>query len=131
LACKPLPEDHAVLVDARDLDPAEVDYLAGSAVRRSDVEHVGADLLPDGPFVLHIDLDVIDAAELPGLRFPAGDGPSTQAVLTAIHRLIHSDRVAAYSLRCSWYPSTSQTDADVHAALLAELVEWGEPPSQR
>jgi arginase len=122
LGMRPLPEDHAVLVDARDLDPGEVDYLAGSAVRRSDVERVSADMVPEGPFVLHIDLDVIDAAELPGLRFPASGGPSTRAVLAAVRGLVDSDRVAAFSLACSWHPGAGRREADAHAALLAELL---------
>ena len=32
--------------------------------------------LPDGPLILHIDVDVTDPAELTGLLFPAPGGPS-------------------------------------------------------
>jgi arginase len=124
LGMQPLPEGRAVLVDARDLDPGEVSYLAGSAVRRSDVEHVDPDLVPEGSFILHVDLDVIDASEVPGLRFPVGGGPSARAVLAAIRRLVDSDRVAAYSLACSWYPGAGPPEVDIRAALLAELLEF-------
>lgn len=35
LGIRPLPESSAVLVEARDLDPPEEDFLAGSALQRS------------------------------------------------------------------------------------------------
>jgi arginase len=72
------------LVDARDLDPAEVDYLERSAVGHLQVDQVTSADLPDGPVILHIDLDVIDAGELPGFRFPAPNGPTNDSVLAAI-----------------------------------------------
>src|SRR5262249_22326667 len=66
-----IPEDRAILADARDLDPAEIDYLAASRVRRCAIDDVTPALLPDGPVVLHFDVDVIDPEELSGIRFPA------------------------------------------------------------
>ena len=36
LGLRPLAEDRVVLVDARDLDPPEAEYLAGAAIRRCD-----------------------------------------------------------------------------------------------
>jgi arginase len=79
-----VPESRAVLVDARDLDPAEVDDLERSAVGHLQVDQVTSADLPDGPVILHIDLDVIDAGELPGFRFPAPNGPTNDSVLAAI-----------------------------------------------
>lgn len=101
LGLRPLAERDAVLVDARDLDPPEVDYLATAGIRRSGVADVEA---PDGPVVLHVDVDVIDGAELPGLRFPAPAGPSTDAVTAAIDRVVRTGRVVALSVACSWRP---------------------------
>ena len=66
-------EDDALLVDGRDLDPAEVDALAASRVRRVAVRDA-AGALPKGPVHIHIDLDVFDPQLLPGLRFPASNG---------------------------------------------------------
>jgi arginase len=113
LGIRTLTEDRAMLVDARDLDPGEVEFLATSRVRRSSVDALTADDLPPGPALVHIDLDVIDAAEVPGMRFPVGNGPSADAVVAAVARLYTSGRVALLSLSCPWYRTD---DADVAAA---------------
>lgn len=124
LGLRPVPEQHVALVDARDLDPGEVDYLATAAIRRLTVDEVDGDLLPDLPLLVHVDLDVVDAAELTGVRFPAPDGPSTGAVVAAIQRLLATGRVVALELSCPWYPPTSpdqdRTRADLLTALLAD-----------
>jgi arginase len=104
LGLRAVPEDRAVLVDARDLDPPEAQYLAAARIRRSDVAGLAGDRLPDGPLVLHIDLDVVDPADLPGLRYPAPGGPSLTAVLAAARRVLDTGRVAALSLGCTWHP---------------------------
>ncbi|SDD71661.1 arginase family protein [Actinokineospora iranica] len=119
LGLRPLPEGRAVLVDARDLDPAEADFLAGARVRRVGVGDL-ADL-PDGPLLLHIDVDVIDAAELPGLLFPVPNGPSTDAVLTAARQVAATGRVAATHLSLPWHPPT-ENDGPIRARLISALL---------
>lgn len=104
LGLRDVPEERVVLVDARDLDPAEVDYLSGAAIRRSTVERLAGDLLPDGPLYLHVDFDVVDPGELPGLLFPARDGPGFQTVEDAIRRVLATGRVAAFGAACTWRP---------------------------
>ena len=90
LGLRPVPEHRIVLAGARDLDPPEVTYLARAAIRRREVAGLttgglttgglttgglttggltAADL-PAGSLYVHADLDVIDAAALPGLRYP-------------------------------------------------------------
>jgi hypothetical protein len=64
LGIQPLRENRVVLVDARDLDPAEEIFLATSAVRRSTVGELQPDDLPGGPVLLHVDVDVINASEV-------------------------------------------------------------------
>jgi arginase len=123
LGTQPLREEQAVLVDARDLDPAEADFLAASRLRRIPIEDVTADLLADAPLVVHLDVDVIDADELPGLRFPVLGGPGTDTVITAVHRLLNSGRVVALDIACPWYPASSPREADTRAALLAALLK--------
>ncbi|GAA0238217.1 hypothetical protein GCM10009527_038480 [Actinomadura nitritigenes] len=118
LGLRPLPEDRAVLVDARDLDPAEAEFLASSRVRRCPV---GAVDLPEGPLVLHIDVDVVDKAELPGLRFPVGGGPSFDAVVAAVRRVKATGRVAALDIACPWHPP-GPGDDEVRARLVAALL---------
>jgi arginase len=75
-----------VLVDARDLDPAEGTYLATSRVRRRAVAEIQADDLLDGPLILLLDVDVIDPAEVPGLRFPEPGCPPQFTGLDAMRR---------------------------------------------
>lgn len=119
----PLTEDRAMLVDARDLDPAEAVYLSRSAIRRSTVDDLG--VLPDGPLLLHVDLDVLDQAELSGLRFPVGDGPRAERVRAALASVIGTGRVVAFDVACPWHPARPGQDRE-RAALLASVTElWG------
>jgi arginase len=110
LGLRAVPEQQVALVDARDLDPPEVSYLAGARIRRSEVGELDAAGLPDGPLYVHLDLDVIDAAQLPGLRFPAPGGPSPAQVTGALSALLGTGRVAAIGVACTWYPGHSAAD---------------------
>jgi len=104
LGLRPVAEHRVMLVDARDLDPPEVTYLAGAEIRRADVADLGSAELPAGPLYVHVDLDVVDAAALPGLRFPAPGGPGPDQVADALRFLLGTGRVAAVGLACTWYP---------------------------
>jgi arginase len=101
LGLRPVPESRAVLVDARDLDPAERDYLEISDISRYRLEDLR---LPDGPLVVHVDLDVVDSGELPGLLYPVPGGPSLAAVLAKVLEIIATGRVVAVELACTWRP---------------------------
>ena len=122
LGLDPLSEDRVVLVDARDLDPAEVDFLASSQILRRTVSEIRADDLPDGLVVLHLDLDVIDCVEVTGLRFPVPDGPSRIEVVAAVHRLIASGRIVALSLAGTWFEPADDEQARERRELLDELL---------
>jgi arginase len=117
LGLRPLAEEKAVLVDARELDPAEAEYLASSQVRRYPVDKVE---IPDGPLILHVDVDIIDASELPGLLFPVPAGPSTSAVLDTIRRIIAEGDVIALDIALPWHPSPEHHE--IRARLVAELI---------
>ena len=104
LGLRPVGEERVVLVDARDLDPPEVEYLQRAPIRRCGVADLRDGPLPDGPLYLHLDLDVVDSGELPGLRFPAPGGPTAAAVAQAAAQLIDDGRVAALGVGCTWYP---------------------------
>lgn len=114
LGLRPLTEDQVTLVDARDLDPAEVEYLATSAIRHCQVTDV---VVPEGPVVLHIDLDVVDPDELAGLIFPAPGGPTTSAVVEAARRIMDTGQVVAVDLACTWHPGDDPRRAELLAAL--------------
>jgi arginase len=101
LGLRAVPEERAMLADARDLDPAEAEYLAGAQLRRYSVEDVPA---PDGPFLVHVDLDVVDPSDIPGLLFPVDGGPTGSAVVAAVARLVATGRVVALDVACTWRP---------------------------
>ncbi|WP_090798626.1 arginase family protein [Asanoa ishikariensis] len=132
LGLRPLTPDRALLVDARDLDPAEAAYLSADGPARVSVDDLaspdrtreGADdlVLPDGPLVLHVDVDVVDAGELPGLLFPAPHGPSAAAVRKAVQRVLSTGRVVAVDVACPWHPAASDEDAAIRANLIANLL---------
>lgn len=123
LGLRPVPEEQVVLVDARDLDPPEAEYLDAAAIRQVSVPEVSPDLLPTGPLYLHIDLDVVDPNELPGLRYPAPGGPTLTAVTDAMHRIIATGRVCAIGLACTWHPNHGAADA-ISAPLITALASW-------
>jgi arginase len=122
LGLEPLAPGRALLVDARDLDPAEAAYLDTDGPARVGVDALDAQALPGGPLVLHVDVDVIDAGELPGLLFPAPAGPSTDAVLAAVRRVLATGRVVAVDIACPWHAATSDEDAAARTNLLAHLA---------
>lgn len=122
LRLRPLAADRALLVDARDLDPAEIAYLDADGPARVGVDALDAAALPEGPLVLHVDVDVIDAGELPGLLFPAPGGPSTAAVLAAVRRVLATGRVVAFDIACPWHAAAADQDAAARSALIATLA---------
>lgn len=119
-----LPEDQVLLVDARDLDPPEVEALNNSAVRRAFVSNVSA-ALHSGPLHLHIDIDVVDPTLIPGLRFPAPGGPDVEALATALKRIVEGHNIAVVSIAATYRPASSdrvRNDA-VLGAILAAIAD--------
>lgn len=108
LGLRPVPERSIVLADARDLDPAERDALAASQVRRIPATPAafGAALseLGDLPVYLHVDVDIMDGTEVPGLRFPVGHGPSRSDIENCLTTITTSANVVAASVACAWLP---------------------------
>jgi arginase len=125
LGLRPPAEDRVVLVDARDLDPAEADYLASVPLRRLAIADLAEADLPDGPLLLNLDLDTLDPEVLPGLRYPAPGGPDAAALLGAVRTVLGTGRVAALNLACTWHPRTGpdRVREDVAAAVLADFAD--------
>lgn len=113
----PLPEARIWLIDGRDLDPLERAALDASAVRRTGVAGLGS-LRLEGPVMLHIDMDVLDAEKAPAFNYPVKGGPSVAAVSRACREFAHANRIAAVSI-CGW---TGALDADGRTAAACRHV---------
>ncbi|WP_326943189.1 arginase family protein [Amycolatopsis sp. NBC_01307] len=136
LGLQPVPDAGIVLADARDLDPAERDALTTSHVHRvpADPAAITAalDRLGPVPVYLHLDIDVIDSAELPGARFPSGPGPSLARIEECLAAACTTADVTAAYIACAWLPehandqTSRQTITRLTTALGADLT-WHEP----
>lgn len=103
LRLRPVSEARIVLVDARDTDPGEHDLLARSAVVRRTVNDLSPADLPSGPLYLHIDIDVADPQDVPGLLYPTPGGPDLDELAGALRLVARSGRVAAVGLAATWH----------------------------
>ncbi len=103
LGLRTVAEADVVLVDGRDLDPPEAEFLAGSAIRQVPV---GAIPAPERPCYLHIDVDVADPAELPGLLFPVPGGPPLTEIGQAVAAVLSTGNVVAIGLACTYRPGS-------------------------
>jgi len=91
----PIVEERVVITDARDLDPAEAVALRESAVTHLPAfDDLRAFPLPDYPLYVHVDTDVVDAADLPAMSYPAPGGPSLEAVAAALRRVGQEGQIA-------------------------------------
>jgi arginase len=97
----PLPVDRAALVGARDLDPGEVAAIARAGLASvDDVAAALAALPADAALWVHLDGDVLDPAEAPGVDFPAPGGWTTERLLAECDRLAATGRVVGVSVCC-------------------------------
>ncbi|MQM26586.1 hypothetical protein GFD30_13525 [Glycomyces sp. NEAU-7082] len=121
LGLRPPAPERALLLDARDLDAAEVDYLATAPLRHRTLAELSPGDLPEGPFLLNLDLDTLDPAVLPGLRYPAANGPGESDLLGAVRIIMESGRVAAVNLACTWHDGGPPIA--VRERLIASILE--------
>jgi arginase len=129
---RPVADAGIVLADARDLDPAERAALAASQVRRvpADPAAITAALgeLGRTPVYLHLDVDVIDSAQLPGLRFPSGPGPSVTQIEECLAAVCATADVKGACIACAWLPdrvsdqATREAITRLASALGADLA---------
>lgn len=121
LGTRLLPEARAALVDARDLDPAEADYLAASDLRHVQVADADPELV-EGDYLVHLDLDVIDGDDLPGMLFPTPRGPSESDVVAGVRRLLADPRCLGLEIACPWHPTDDVSLRERRAELLGTLL---------
>lgn len=129
LGLRPPTEDRVVLVDARDLDPSEEDYLNSTPLRRFTLERLAAADLPAGPILVNLDLDTLDPAERLNARYQAAEGPDLPAMLRAVRTIVGTGRVAALNIACTWDPGDPEVEAtrrDVLSAILDAIGNLSE-----
>jgi len=105
IGLRPIAESACALIGARDLEPGEREALDASAIRRLAVEQLASAPLPAPPWYVHLDVDVIDPGELPGLRFPAAGGPPIATVGDALRALVARGEIAALGVACTLTPA--------------------------
>ena len=77
-------------------------------------------------------MDVIDSAQLPGLRFPSGPGPSLPQIEKCLAAACAAGDVRAACIACAWLPDrvTNQTTREAITRLARALgadLAWHEP----
>jgi len=104
----PIKDDRVWLVDGRDLDAGEDEAVAASGIHHVTVGEISANP-PPGDLYIHIDVDVVDPIDMPGVNYPAPGGPSANAVADAVSALHATGRVVALSFS-SWNPALDGAD---------------------
>lgn len=99
----PVAEDAVTLVDGRDLDPAEAEAVAGSGLTQIETAALAA-LRFEGPVLLHIDLDVLDAATAPAFNYPVPGGPDAATLAPALAGFRAANDIRCISIS-AWSPS--------------------------
>ena len=120
-----LPHDRIVLGAVRDLDPLEAELVAGAKLRRLSAgdlaerpEGVRAEIerlasVSDVIYV-HVDMDVLDPAEVPGHPLTVPGGPTSEELALALAEMFEEPKVAALGIA-----STPANDRDPDRRSLA------------
>jgi arginase len=129
----PLPTDRVLLVDVRNLDPAEETLVDATdlTVAAPAPGFPGQDL---GPAVarladrvdllyLHVDADILDRSLVPNHHTPEPDGPNMAQVQAALECVMATGKVAAFAVVSVYFENRSPA-VDVSTAVdLASGVE--------
>jgi arginase len=131
-----VPDERCLLIGARDLDPAEGDALAVSRVKRvaADPDALRAALQEQSPMdvYLHLDVDIVGGSDLPGLRFPAPDGPTLSVVEDCLAQIVDCAPPAAACISCAWESARIADPLTLRAigrlaAVIGADVQWPPP----
>jgi arginase family enzyme len=91
--------DESSRVEAARIDPA-IHQVNAAEVRRRGAATVGAGLATesDAPAWLHLDLDVVDPADLPAVTYPEPDGLPWADLIALVTPLARADRLLGMSV---------------------------------
>lgn len=128
----PLPTDRIVMVDVRNLDPAEETLVRAVGIPvTAAAEGFPGD--PLGPAIdalaercdalyLHIDADILDERYTPDHSTKEPNGPDMQQVLAAVERVMATGKVIAFAV-VSVYAGGPHREIDVAGGI--ELIRGG------
>jgi arginase len=104
----PIAERNVVLIGARDLDPLEERALAASSVMlvrasalygdTADLDRAIHNLGALSQVYLHVDIDVLDPVEAPGVNFPAAGGLRVAQLQEAVRKVVATGNIRAFAL---------------------------------
>ncbi|MGH2618425.1 MAG: arginase family protein, partial [Thermomicrobiales bacterium] len=108
----PLPTDRILMVDVRNLDPAEEQLIRATdvVIAAPAPGFPGDDLKPAVDdladrcdlLYLHVDADILDERYVPNHRTKEPNGPSMEQVLAAIDTVMATGKVALYAVVSIW-----------------------------
>ena len=111
----PVSDERVVLVGARDLDPGEDAAVASSRMLVVDVNDVRG-LALSGPLYVHVDVDVVDPDDLPGVNYPVPGGPTIAEMRLTMEYLAATGQIVAFSIS-SWNPDLAGAELAAAASL--------------
>jgi arginase len=128
----PLPTDRIVMVDVRNLDPAEEQLVRATDVviaapaegfPGEDLQTAIADLAARcDQIYLHIDSDILDERYVPNHGTKEPNGPDMQQVQAAIDTVMSTGKVTTYAVVSVW---KNREGGDIALASGTELVTGG------
>lgn len=125
----PVKDEHTLLAGVRDLDPPERQLLEHSEVKvittqdmkhgalaAAFVEQLNRLAARTNEIYLHVDLDVLDPQEAPGVDFRTPDGLSEAELAQALHSIGERFQVKAIALT-AYNPDHDKEDKTLHVGL--------------
>lgn len=128
----PIPTENIVLGAVRDLDPLEQRLVEQHRLARLSVDDIRSlaprvrevmdDLSGRTDFIyVHVDMDVLDPAEVPGHPLTVPDGPTSQELARAIELMFDYEKAAAFGVAST--PAGERDPGGVSRHAAYRLVE--------
>ncbi len=128
----PIPTENIVLGAARDLDPLERELVAEHRLTRFSVDDIRSlsprlhrimeDLSTRTDLIyVHIDMDVLDPAEVPGHPLTVADGPTSQELAAAVALMFTYEKTVAFGVAST--PANERDPDGVSRAAAYRLIQ--------
>ncbi|HSW28201.1 MAG TPA: arginase family protein [Longimicrobiales bacterium] len=127
-----IPTDRIVMAGVRDMDPLEAELVAAAGIRRLSSEDIAH--RPDrvreeverlagtsDVIFVHVDMDVLDPAEVPGHSLAVPDGPTSQELAAALAEMFREPKVVALGIAST--PANERDPDRVSLAAAYNLIK--------